>query len=72
MKILDTMIYTLIPIVLLQFLFMYLLQNYPGWKIPFSNTLGYGIASALAFMGILPNIKETVENVFKKYYINNN
>jgi len=65
-KILDTMIYTLIPIVLLQFLFMYLLQNYPGWKIPFSNTLGYGIASALAFMGILPNIKGTVENVFKK------
>ena len=56
-KILDTMIFTLIPIILIQMVFMYLLKNNPGWKIPFSNTLGYWVVGGLAFMSLLPNIK---------------
>ena len=65
-KILDTMIFTLIPIILIQMVFMYLLKNNPGWKIPFSNTLGYWVVGGLAFFRLLPNIKTTVENVFQK------
>jgi hypothetical protein len=65
-KIVDAMIYTLIPIILLQFLFMYLLKSHQGWKIPFSNTLGYLITSMFSSIGLLPNIKDTLKYVFKK------
>tara|TARA_X000000950_G_C13914622_1_gene660362 strand:- start:3490 stop:4446 length:957 start_codon:yes stop_codon:yes gene_type:complete len=65
-KILDTMIFTLVPIILIQMVFMYLLKNNPGWKIPFSNTLGYWVVSLLGLVSLLPNIKDTVGNVFKK------
>jgi hypothetical protein len=64
-KITDTLIYTLIPIGGLQIVFMYLLRNNPGWKRPFSNTLGYNITALFSYMGILPNIKNLIKNIFK-------
>lgn len=64
-KITDTLIYTLIPIAGLQMVFMYLLRNNPGWKQPFSNTLGYNITALFSYMGILPNIKNLIKNIFK-------
>ena len=57
---LSAIYYTFIPYLMIFGTLMLILMFFPGFKAPFSNTLGYGIVS-LPFM----NIKPTFMNILK-------
>ena len=60
---------TLIPNILIFFLTMGLLLIFPGWKAPFSNTLGYLFAKALNIKGSFDELLikgETSDSLMKR------
>ena len=55
-QIMTSIIWTLIPNLLIFGLGMVLLYLFSGWKSPFSNTIGYGIAKILGIRNLLNKI----------------
>ena len=61
---------TLIPWVIIFGILNVLLLQFPGWKAPFSNTIGYLIANIAGAKNLLIDYIFCFENFLKLKYLN--
>ena len=55
----PVMLWTLVPNILIFGSIIAILQNFPGWKAPFANTIGYGL---LQFTGLKHLLNKILKN----------